>query len=503
MPAPLHTVERTELDGVPVYRVETSGPAFGMLLFRLGRIDEPLTHAGVTHLVEHLAFHRLRHLPYEHNGATEPAFTRFFAEGEQDEVDAFLRTVLDTLVDPPLDRVRREARILAEEAAERNTDAYDLLRRSRHGATAHGRVGYPEYGLWWLDADAVEMWVAERFTRANAALVVAGDVPEGLGFGRLPAGAPSPLPPVAHLGGPTPRHHHGPDGVVLATLLTERTTRSMLAHAALERELEERLRHQRGLAYQTIAEAEPLDTGTKELLIGGVVRDSKPAEALAVAVGEMLDELAEHGPAPDLFDAARRKLLRDYRDPRAAAGSAVYLAECALTGLPVPDLAEDLAEIEGAAPADVADVVRESAATLVLTVPEGVDLDEARFGDCDEEPTDDPVDGVAHKEARIGRKRGTLVVGDDAVGIRFGDGSWWRVGYDDVAAVVWYADGTRELMTGDGKLFMVDPADWRKGAAAVAALDGALPPSRYTPLTEDGALPEPALPRVPPATSGG
>jgi hypothetical protein len=148
----LHQTERSEVAGVPVFRVDTPGPCFAMVLFRVGRADEPLTHAGITHLAEHLAFHRLHHLPYEHNGVTEPAYTRFFAEGDADEVEAFVRTVVATLADPPLERVRREARILAEEAAGRNTDAHDLLGRQRYGASPFGRPSYPEFGLGWLDA---------------------------------------------------------------------------------------------------------------------------------------------------------------------------------------------------------------------------------------------------------------------------------------------------------------------------------------------------------------
>lgn len=504
----LHRVERSEVDGVPTFRVDTPGPAFAMLQFRVGRVDEPLTHAGITHLVEHLAFHRLLHLSYEHNGTTEPSFTRFFAEGDTDEVADFVRTVVATLTDPPLDRIGREARILGEEAAGRDNEALDLLWRSRYGASAHGRPGYPEFGLWWLDAEAVGAWLVERFTRDNAALVLAGPVAEDLGLDRLPRGRRFPLPEVEVLDLPAPRHVHGPDGIVLGTLLTPRSVEAGLTHAVLEREVEQRLRHEHGLVYETITEGSPLDLTTRELLVGGLVRDAAPAGKVTTLLGQMLDELGERGPDPALLDSARRRMLRQYRDPVAAVGSAVHAAECELTGYPDRPIAEDVETLEATTPAAIAEVVAEARGTFLLAVPEEVDVDDDVFGPCERAlpldqreraESDPPLTGETFREARIGRRRASLVVGDEAVGLRFGDGNWWRLAYDDVAAACWYEDGARELMTRDGLVFPITPPDFRRGDAAVAAVDARLPREVFTPALSDGSVPEERLPRTPDA----
>jgi zinc protease len=497
----LPQVERSEIAGVPTFRVPTPGPSFAMLLFRVGRSDEALPQAGITHLVEHLAFHQLHHLPYEHNGTTEPLFTRFFAEGEPDEVAGFVRTVVGSLADPPLERVRREARIVGEEAADRNTEALDTLLRTRHGSGPHARAGYPEYGLWWLDADTVGAWVRERFVRSNAALVVAGDVPDDLGLDRLPIGQRHPVAPVAPRDRRLPRHVHGPDGIVLGSLLAGRGPEVGLTHAVLEREVEQRLRHHHGLAYQTIAEGDPLGPDHSELLLGGVVRGAEPAGKVATALRELLDELGERGPDPALLDSARQRMLRQYRDPLAAAGTAVADAEDELTGRPFTPLEDDLIRVEAATPASIATVVSAAADTFILTVPGDVDVDDNLFGPCERSETesDPPVGGTSYKESRVGRRRATLVVGDDAVGLRFGDGEWWRVDYHEVEAACWYEDGTRELMTSDGLLFLVDPTVFRQGRAAVAALDARLPEHVWAPLTEEGDVPETPLARVPSA----
>jgi zinc protease len=497
----LHRVERSETAGIPTFRVETPGPAFAMLMFRVGRADEPLTHAGITHLVEHLAFHRLRHLSYEHNGTTEPTITRFFAEGEPDEVAEFVRTVASSLVDPPLERIGREARVLREEAADQNTDAADLLRRSRYGASPHGRPAYPEYGLWWLDSAAVGAWIRERFTRDNAALVLAGPVSDDLDLDVLPRGERFPLPEVRLLDAPTPRHHHGPDGIVMGTMLTERGVPSMLAEVVLDREIEELLRHEHGLVYDTIADALPLDLTTKEVLVGGVVKDRAPAEQVATMLVELLTNLGRRGPDHALLESARRRLLRQYREPLAGVSSAVSEAEYELTGFPSEPIEQEVAAVEAASPAAVAEVIASAAPTLVLTVPEEIDLNKEVYGACEPTPEDDrPVEGIAFRESRLGRRRAQLVVGAGAVGLRFADGSWWRLSYDEVEAAVWYDDGSRELMTRDGRLFPLEPSDWRRGDDAVAAVDAALPHEVFVPVSMEG-VPEGRLPRLPHSAS--
>jgi zinc protease len=494
MPA-RHHLERHAVDGVPAYTTDTPGPAFGLLQFRVGRADEPLTHAGVTHLVEHLAFHRLHHLPYEHNGVTEPTMTRFYAEGEPDEVLTFLRTVVAALAEPPLERVGREAAILAEEAADRNTEALDVLLRSRHGARPYGRPAFPEFGLSWLDAAAVHAWRTARFTRANASLAFGNVRPSTLGLDALPAGDRVALPPCDPLDEPTPAHVHGPDGIVLGTLLVPRGPVTGLAAAVLERALEQRLRHDHGLAYETILDLHPLDAATSELVLGAVVRDDDRAQRVAEELASLLDELATRGPAAELFEAARTRFRRTWTDPTAAAGSAVMAAEGELIGRDMSDLDAELAEIDAADAAAIAVIVGPAAGSLRLTAPEGVDLDEAVFGDCALPFGGGPVTGSTHGEARFGRHRNQLVVGEDALGLRFADGDWLRLPYEDVAVAVHYDDGSRELVSDDGFLVPLEPDQWRKGAAAIAAIDARIAAERCVPARADGTVPEQRLPR--------
>jgi hypothetical protein len=78
--------------------------------------------------------------------------------------------------------------------------------------------------------------------------------------------------------------------------------------------------------------------------------------------------------------------------------------------------------LEAATPATVGEFLAAAAPSLLLTVPADVDVDEDVSGACDQLRDDPPVEGTVHEEARIGRHRAALVVGDEAVALRFGDG---------------------------------------------------------------------------------
>ena len=52
-------VRQAEVDGVPVYWVDTGTRLRAELVFGVGRVDEEFLTTGITHLVEHMTMHRL------------------------------------------------------------------------------------------------------------------------------------------------------------------------------------------------------------------------------------------------------------------------------------------------------------------------------------------------------------------------------------------------------------------------------------------------------------
>src|SRR5436190_19263052 len=95
-----------EVDGVTTVSAPDGaiqGPLQAALVFGVGRADETMLVAGITHVVEHLAFQPLGHSPYSVNGSVDPVCTRFVVSGRGEAVVAFLGNIAKHLHDLPVD----------------------------------------------------------------------------------------------------------------------------------------------------------------------------------------------------------------------------------------------------------------------------------------------------------------------------------------------------------------------------------------------------------------
>jgi hypothetical protein len=77
--------------------------------------------AGITHVVEHLAFQPLGHSPYSVNGSVDSVCTRFVVSGQPEDVVEFLGSIATNLHDLPIAGLAQELQILRVE--ERSTGA--------------------------------------------------------------------------------------------------------------------------------------------------------------------------------------------------------------------------------------------------------------------------------------------------------------------------------------------------------------------------------------------
>ena len=173
-----------EVDGVPCVWAHAEGPLQACLVFGVGRADESLRTAGITHAVEHLALHKRIGFRGRWNGVVGMSSTRFFIEGEPDDIVGFFRDLSRDLVDLDVTRLPDELRVLQVEAArhdDQSQQGADLL--VRFGARGPGLVALPEYGLHRLGADEVAEWASTRFTRANAAPWMTGPPPAAAAAG--------------------------------------------------------------------------------------------------------------------------------------------------------------------------------------------------------------------------------------------------------------------------------------------------------------------------------
>ncbi|MEV4150828.1 hypothetical protein AB0J40_44740 [Amycolatopsis sp. NPDC049691] len=237
-----------EVDGVPAVAAKRSGPLTAGLVFRVGRADETLATAGITHLVEHLALHRFGVGEHHFNGATGADHTYFEMAGSEAEVVAFLAGVCASLGDLPMERLETEKSVLRTEESRRGGGG--LLARHRYGAQGYGLTDFLELGVPRLGPAEVAHWARTWFTRENAALWVAGErVPAGLRL-PLPPGVRRPVPPRPAILATGPAcFSYGEGGVAFSTTVRPGAGAQVFAKV-LERELFRALRQEGGYSYQ-------------------------------------------------------------------------------------------------------------------------------------------------------------------------------------------------------------------------------------------------------------
>lgn len=463
-------VERSELAGIPAFVADAPGPFTATMVFRVGRADETPPTAGITHLVEHLALPASSRRPVEFNGTIDNLLTSIWAFGEPAAVGELLAQTTERLARLPVERLEVERRILAAEDASRGPGAVQLAFALRFGPVTHGLTGYEEWGLLRVGAAEAAAWAAERFTRGNAVVTLAGEPPDGLelalpdGPPRPPA-EPRPIPEVVY----PSLAREGPPGGVLLSLLGRRTSAFGLGVRVLAHRLQDRLRYELGLSYDVDVAYIPLT--------GEVAHVAFTADAVAENVPQLAREaldalrsLAADGPTPDELQHETTESRRHWEDPTELPASLYFAAERHLLGLPFQSNAELQREREEVTPDEVTSVVAAAADTLLAVCPPDV----TELPGLHAYPVDAPrrVEGRRFRPSSWrGRRRVELVVGEDGVTIESTEGRRTTARFDDCAVMLREPDGARTLVSDDGFFVHVDPTIWSKGAEAVAAID--------------------------------
>ena len=306
-------LEYTEVDGVPAVWTRGAGDSLRLgLMFRVGRSDETFARGGITHLVEHLALHRVGLVDHDFNGSTAPTATTFVARGSATEVCEFVETVCHGLRRLPEERLGAERSILRTEADGR---AYGLTERMamwRYGPASYGLSGYPEFGLESLSIDDLRAWVDRWFTRGNVAIwCVGGPPPEGLRVD-LPAGPRMP-PALATSALPrTPAYFAADAHGIAFTAVVQRSTAARAYAAVLSRRLRLLLRTDLGLSYLAAADYDPRDAEHGTVL---AIADARH-EHREQLVGPFIDTLIELATGTVTEDELRvvRSLAADAMD---------------------------------------------------------------------------------------------------------------------------------------------------------------------------------------------
>ncbi len=446
----------------------------GVLMFRVGRADEEPSWGGVSHLVEHLALHRMSDTEFDCNGTTGPLVTLFGATGTPDEVGGFLNDVSRALNDLPLERVPIEARILRTEALSRAPGLSEEALWFRFGNRGHGVRYMPELLLRSPSEERVRVWAADRFTAGNAALWFSGPPPAALDL-KLPPGPRRPAPDSPTMEGiswPACVPVQAPRVGVSMIVMREQRLSYVLEIAV--RRITRMLRHEQGVAYAVPFTYDALDRDTA---FAGMWVDCLAQHVVAVRDGMLgtLTTLAKEGPNPEelaILGHPRRFADRPERRKEALA-NACYNE---LLGFPVLDPDEYASELQTLDPARLASGLGEALRTALVTLPIGYDAPPGFLMY--------PVVSRARVRGRVHRSvlarwpwsvGDELIVADDGVSWIQRGGKAITVTFPACAAAVLHPGDTLTLYGDDGFALTVAPDAWRDGARAVQRIVDRLP----------------------------
>ncbi|EAP99592.1 hypothetical protein JNB_05450 [Janibacter sp. HTCC2649] len=307
-------MQQTEVDGVPTFWEQGPEPFSATLIFFAGDRHETFRTRGVAHLVEHLVMSTLPRDHLDKNASVDVDAMRFYATGPRDEVVAFLHGVCRALTSLPLDRLERELKVLAAEDGRSCEPHLGWALAVRSGPVGAGLLGeLDREGRVPTAAHALE-FARTHCVADNAVLVLSGPVPDDVHLD-LPKGMravdtawrPSPFEAPGLIAGQIP--------VVALSYLVPATTEAQLVEHILVGRIEEKVRHDLGLAYEVSLDGCVVDheVGLVSIATDGAEEDS---DEIVHAVWSELADLAVNGPTAEELAHEKAGFAAYLDDPR-------------------------------------------------------------------------------------------------------------------------------------------------------------------------------------------
>ncbi|MFJ5697269.1 insulinase family protein [Arthrobacter sp. NPDC093139] len=450
------TLQRTDVDGVPVFWVEGPAPLTAHLVFRAGVRDETFMSAGLTHLVEHLAMSSIPDLRQSHNAGVELAFTSFMASGKAESVASFLSAVCSSLTAPDFGRLEVEKKVLTAEGSSTVPPATAEHLRHRFGLASLGLADVPPPALNALEPEDILRHVGKYFTAGNAALALSGPPPEGLrlalpaGPARRPVNAaplPVPLPLWFQQSGP----RLGLSLEVPADTEARREAVRALSRIACRRALST-LRQEHGWIYD-IDCMHFFDDDGRGVLCFESDPTNQHAEDVRLGLLEILRDLRRHGPTAGELATEVEEVQEYLEDPSSAMDVAVAAAESYLLGRAAVGPEDKVALAHGVTPESCRAALELLEETAIFGMPEGTRPED----DSIRSDTERAVDWLGGKEFRRG-VRGVLAgvpggtklfVGEKGVTICADYTA--SITWDDLVGVAVLPDGLISLIGADSQ----------------------------------------------------
>jgi predicted Zn-dependent peptidase len=471
-----------EVDGVRVLSLDEGdiqGPLQACLVFGVGRADESLPTAGISHVVEHLVLHPTRTSAHSWNGAVSVIATRFYATGRPEDVVDFFAQVSRRLADPPVERLADELRVLQVEASRDTRSQMGLDAGVRFGPRGVGLIDWPEHGLRRLTADEVVDWAHRWFTPQNAALWLSGPIPEGLDLSALPEARPVEREPVSPRALERTFVGENTSTVSFSVLSDDRWGVIPAMTIARQRAFDQ-LRQRDALSYSVQFTHGRLGGG---LALEHLSADGSPESQRQIFDGlqGVLEDLSTAGPTPEEV----AELQQNYQQMRAVPQSVLsYLdssCERCVLGLDMPSREDSERIISAQTP----DTLREDLATIMpsllaigsekMDVPPGWTQYNVWSSDVVSGRRFQPING---------REDGELVVGPDGVSWIFDEARRRTVHWTDAVASFTWDSGVRAVVGSTGQTVHVTPWHWQGGSDLSYLVDDGIEAARRVRLGE-------------------
>lgn len=473
------TVERLEIDGVPVFRVPGQGPTGITLMFRVGRADETVPTTGITHLVEHMALTALDPPSGQWNGMTMLDRTMLWGSGDAATLVEPMARLCRLLADLPTGEVARESGILRTESLGWSPSVGDQLLWFREGNRGHGLAALPEYIHARPDPATVAGWARERFTAGNVTAVIVGEVPSGLTF-PLPRGPRRACVPVGAVPGlRLPSFTQGPMGGVAMSFIVPRRAGIRLAIGLAIERIHDRLRKQQGLIYGVDVAYDPQTATEAHVILFAKCLEANLHAATDATVA-ILRSFATDGPTEAEVEHAKEEFRRS-RDHVVGFDEADFAAYLTLMGGEPPSLAELAAEREALTPADAVAAMRAALDSCLLVTPMYQYHPGPPFGDYPSSSVEEVGWGEVFGRRGWRNDGARLTIGSKAVVIAGPKMVPVSVRWDACAGVVAGANGERFLIGEDGYNLAIRPGEWRNGAGTTVLIDAMTPAGRFIP----------------------
>ena len=481
-------VESYLLDDVPLFHLPMVGATIITIAFRVGRADEPVPRGGMTHLAEHLILTSVSDALDHSNGTTEAFRVTFTLRGTPADASRFLRDVCRAIGSPPLRRMHEEANVLRTEGAGRGTMGMGMrLTWYRTGYQGLGTLSLPELFLRNLDESVLRRWVAEHLVAGNAAIWIAGDLPDDLTVD-LPHGPRKPMPEVRWIPGfetPTFVVEEAPG--VGASFFVGRSTATTTALRTLDRHLKRALRVDRGLAYDVGGDYVPVGPDHAIATVWATCLPNAVRDVERVLL-ETIDDVAARGPTDDELAEQYERLALEVSDPMAIPGRLdAHVRDVLLGGDPTPmaQLVDEQWRIRSDEVAEAFRQARES--MLLLLTPTGTRPQRAfkrypgtTLGPMGRGRTFELL-STKRKVPWAKTPKAKLTVGDEGVSVDVSTksrlvGVLWK----DCVAVIQGRD-VRNIVARDGTIATIVGGEWKDGGYALKDIDRLAPRDTIVP----------------------